>query len=119
MRRYVFAALMGFAFTALAQNAPQEPQRLPTPDELAFARLPQEVQGMLATLPPREALQKYDYARQNLIALGAPNPSPERLRSQLEAVLAPRYTAIQSWSAGATSFPPLSPLVPASSFEYR
>lgn len=110
---------MALACSAGAQNGPQEPQRPLTPDELAFARLPQDVQGMLAALPPREALQKYDYARQNLIALGAPSPSPERLRSQLEAVLAPRYTAIQSWSAGATSFPPLSPLVPASSFDYR
>jgi hypothetical protein len=114
MRRYVFVALMVFACTAAAQEVPP-----PTPDELAFARLPQDVQGMLSTLPPREALQKYDYARQNLIALGTPNPSPERLRSQIEAVLAPRHTAIQSWSAGATSFPPLSPLVPAISFEAR
>ena len=90
-----------------------------TPEEQAFARLPRDIQGLLAQLPAREALQKYDYARQNLIALGTPNPSPERLRAQIEAVLAPRYHAIQSWSAGATSFPPLSPLVPAGSFEYR
>jgi hypothetical protein len=73
----------------------------------------------MSGLPAREALQKYDYARQNLIALGTPNPSPERLRAQIEAVLAPRYAAVQSASAGATSFPPLSPLVPAISFEYR
>jgi hypothetical protein len=115
MRGYLAAALMVFA---CAGGAQEEPRR-PTPDEEAFARLPQDVQGMLAALRPREALQKYDYARQNLIALGTPNPSPEQLRMQLEAVLAPRYTAVQSWSAGATSFPPLSPLVPASSFEYR
>jgi hypothetical protein len=104
--------------TVSAQNGPQA-QRPPTPDELAFAQLPQDVQSMLAGLPAREALQKYDYARQNLIALGSPNASPERLRAQIGAVLAPRYATIQSSSAGATSFPPLSPLVPANSFEYR
>lgn len=90
-----------------------------TADEQAFARLPREVQALLAELPAREALQKYDFARQNLIALGTPDPTPERLRAQLEAVLAPRYAAVQSASAGARSFPPLSPLVPALAFEYR
>ena len=97
----------------------QEPQqsRTPTPDEIAFASLPREAQALLAGLPPREALQKYDYARQNLIALGTPYPSSERLRSQLETVLAPNV--VRSASAGATSFPPLSPLVPSVAFEYR
>ena len=90
-----------------------------TPDEQAFARLPQDVQGLLSGLPAREALQKYDFARQNLIALGTPYPSPERLRAQIEAVLAPHYAAVQGASAGTMSFPPLSPLVPAISFEYR
>ena len=89
-----------------------------TPDERAFARLPQEIRALLGNLPAREALQKYDYARQNLIALGTPDPSPERLRAQVELVLAPRYS-VQGWSAGAMSFPPLSPLVAPSAFEYR
>jgi hypothetical protein len=115
MRNYAFIVLIIFAGAAQAQ---EEPRQL-TPDEQAFARLPQDVQGLLAHLPPREALQKYDFARQNLIALGAPYPTPERLRAQVEAVLAPRYSAVQSASAGATSFPPLSPLVPAIAFEYR
>ncbi len=115
MRRYAVIGLLLLSGTVAAQEA----QRMPTPDELAFARLPQDVQVMLGALPPREALQKYDYARQNLIALGNPNASPEQLRTQLEAVLAPRYTAVQSFSAGSMSFPPLSPLVPAISFEYR
>lgn len=114
MRRYAVIGLLLLSGTVAAQEA----QRMPTPDELAFARLPQDVQVMLGALPPREALQKYDFARQNLIALGNPNASPEQLRTQLEAVLAPRY-AVQSFSAGSTSFPPLSPLVPAISFEYR
>lgn len=97
----------------------QEPQRTPTPDEVAFARLPGDVQVLLAGMPARDALQKFDFARQNLIALGSPEPTPERLRAQVEAVLAPRYTAVRSASAGAMTFPPLSPLVPANAFEYR
>lgn len=113
MRRYVAVALFSFAAAVGAQNESL------TPDEQAFARLPQDVQGLLAHLPAREALQKYDFARQNLIALGTPYPTPERLRAQVEAVLVPRYSAVQSASAGATSFPPLSPLVPAVAFEYR
>ena len=115
MHRHFLLAAVLFAGAALAQEQP----RVPTPDELAFAQLPRDVQGQLAGLTPREALQKYDYARQNLIALGTPSPSPERLRTQIDAVLAPNYTAVQSFSAGSTSFPPLSPLVPANSFEYR
>ena len=115
MRRNVLIGLLLLSGAAAAQDE----QRVPTHDELAFARLPQDVQVMLSALPPREALQKYDYARQNLVALGNPNPTPERLRAQLDAVLAPRYTAVQSFSAGSTSYPPLSPLVPAISFEYR
>ena len=115
MRRYLFVAAVLLAGAAVAQ----EQQRVPTPDEIAFAQLPRDVQAQLAGLPPREALQKYDYARQNLIALGTPYPSPERLRAQIDAVLAPRYAAVQSSSAGMTSFPPLSPLVPPVAFEYR
>lgn len=112
--RYLMVLLF-FLGNAYAQEQP----RTPTPDEQAFARLPRDVQALLGHLPPREALQKYDFARQNLIALGAPSPTPERLRAQVEAVLAPRYAAVSSASAGATSFPPLSPLVPEIAFEYR
>jgi hypothetical protein len=115
MGRYIVVGLLLLSGAAAAQDA----QRAPTPDELAFARLPQDVQAMLSALPAREALLKYDFARQNLVALGNPHPSPEHLRTQLEAVLAPRYAAVRSFSAGSTSFPPLSPLVPAISFEYR
>jgi hypothetical protein len=115
MRRYAVIALLLLSGVVVAQ----EVQRMPTHDEIAFARLPQDVQAMLGELPPREALQKYDFARQNLIALGNPNPTPEQLRTQLQAVLAPRYTTVPSFSAGSTSFPPMSPLVPAISFEYR
>ena len=111
MFRSLLVALL-LAGTASAQETPR------TPDERAFAQLPQDVRELLSGLPAREALQKYDYARQNLIALGTPYPSPERLRAQVEAVLAPGYV-IRSYSAGEMSFPPLSPLVPPSAFEYR
>ena len=117
MRLYCYAVIGLLLLSGAA--AAQDEQRVPTPDELAFASLPRDVQVMLSALPPRQALQKYDYARQNLVALGNPNPSPEQMRAQLEAVLAPRYIGVQSFSAGATSFPPMSPLVPAISFEYR
>ena len=111
MFRSLLMALLLAPATASAQEAP-------TADERAFAGLPLEIQGLLSGLPVREALQKYDYARQNLIALGTPYPSPEQLRAQVAAVLAPAYD-VRSWSAGAMSFPPLSPLVPPSAFEYR
>ena len=113
MSRFSFLLVLFLAVAAHAQEKPL------TPDEQAFARLPQDLQGMLAGLPAREALQKLDYARRNLIALGTPDPSPERLRVAVQAVLAPRYAAVQSASAGTTSFPPLSPLVPANAFAYR
>jgi len=114
MNRY--ALLLCFLVTPLHA---QEPQRTPTPDEVAFARLPQDLQVLLRGMPAREALQKLDFARQNLIALGSPEAAPERLRAQVEAVLSPRYAAVRSASAGAMTFPPLSPLVPANAFEYR
>jgi hypothetical protein len=109
--RLLLVALLLAAGTAGAQE-------MLTPDERAFAQLPQDVRELLSGLPAREALQKYDYARQNLIALGTPYPSPERLRAQVEAVLTPGY-AVRSYSAGEMSFPPLSPLVPPSAFEHR
>ena len=112
MSRYVVVVFVVVATLAHGQENP-------TPEELAFTRLPPDLQVLLGGLPPREALLKLEFARQNLIALGTPNPSPERLRVAVEAVLAPRYAAVQSASAGATSFPPLSPLVPAVAYELR
>ena len=85
-------------------------RRAPTPDELAFARLPLEIQSLLAGLPPREALLKVDLAQQHLIALGGAYNNPERVRAMLQNLLSPSYT-VASASAGATSFPAMSPLV--------
>jgi hypothetical protein len=88
-------------------------RRAPTPDEVAFARLPPDIQSMLSGMPPREALLKVDLAQQELIALGSGYANPERLRAMLQKVLAPQsggYT-VAGASAGTTSFPPLSPLV--------
>lgn len=132
MSRYLVIALLVLAGPAQAQPTSEEilralpPEELaallervrtPTPEEQAFARLPQDLQLLLRGMPLREALQKVRLAEQNLIALGTPGASPERLRGMVEAVLGPRYTAVQSASAGATSFPPLSPLVPAIAFD--
>jgi hypothetical protein len=97
----------------------QAQERQPTPDEIAFARLPRDLQGLLGHLPPRDALKKLDYARQNLIALGVPSPTPDQVRGAVEAALNPQYAAVRSVSAGTTSFPPLSPLVPENAFDYR
>lgn len=116
MRRYVFLAML-LSSAAFAQQPVQQVQ--PTPDEAAFARLPGDLQAQLADLPPRVALQKLDYARQNLIATGNPGYSHDQLKESVEAVRNPRYGAVRSVSAGTTSFPPLSPLVPASAFDYR
>jgi hypothetical protein len=101
--------LLALLFAALA--LPALAQQRPSPDEAAFARLPADLQAMLKHLPPREALQKVEFARQNLIAVGVPNPTPEQLRATVARVLAPGYAPVESASAGATSFPPLSPLV--------
>ena len=105
MRKYILLVL----FAALA--LPALAQQRPSADEAAFARLPADLQAMLKHLPPREALHKVEFARQNLIAVGVPNPSPEQLRATLTRVLGPGYAPVESASAGATSFPPLSPLV--------
>jgi hypothetical protein len=86
--------------------------RTPSPDERAFAQLPLEIQSLLGGMPPREALLKVQLAQQQLIAVGNPYASSERLRAMLQNVLAPQsggYTVV-SFSAGTTSFPPMSPL---------
>ena len=103
----------------LAFGVIQAQERQPTPEEIAFARLPRDLQALLGHLPPQEALRKLEYARQNLIALGVPNPTPERLRAGVEATLNAPYAAVRSGSAGTTSFPPLSPLVPENAFDLR
>ena len=105
MRRYlILIVLAALALPALAQQRPSA-------DEAAFARLPSDLQAMLKHLPPREALQKVEFARQNLIAVGVPQPSPEQLRATVARVLGPGYAPVEGASAGSTSFPPLSPLV--------
>lgn len=101
-------------------SAPLWAQQQPlTPDERAFASLPKDLQALLADLPPRAALQKLDYVRQNLIATGNPYPTHDELRARVEIALDPRYAAVRSTSAGAISYPPLSPLVPPNAFDSR
>jgi hypothetical protein len=117
MRKYLIAALF-FSTPLWAQEIPTPPPT-PTPDELAFARLPADLRSLLGDLPARVALQKLDYARQNLAATGNPSPTHDQLRAGVETALDPRGAAVRSVSAGASSFPPLSPLVPANAFDYR
>ena len=108
MRKYL-------VIVALLCSVPAAAQQLPSADEAAFARLPADLRAMLAHLPPREALEKVEFARQNLIALGLPDPTPGQLRATVARVMQPQYGAqggaVEGASAGATSFPPLSPLV--------
>ena len=108
MRKYIFVMLV-LALPAHGQDRAEE----------EFAKLPADIQVLLRHLPADEALRKVAYARQNLIATGNAYASSERLLATLEIVLAPSYSATRSASAGATSFPPLSPLVPAISYEAR
>jgi hypothetical protein len=109
MRRILLLACLALpAYLTLPAYAQQAQRALP--EEVEFARLAPELQAMLAHLPPAEALRQVQFARQNLIALGQPNPSREQVRRTVEAVISPAY-GVGSHSAGETSLPPLSPLV--------
>ena len=110
MNRPLFlAVLLGLAGAVHAQEA----ARQLSPDERAFLQLPADLQSMLATLPPREALLKVQLAQQHLIAVGNPNASGSQLRAMVQNVLAPQGGgySVTSSSAGSTSFPPMSQLV--------
>lgn len=109
MRQLLIALLLAFAGTLQAQETPAPP---PTPAQIAFARLPADIQQVLAGMTADEAMQTLAQARQQAIALGLPNGTPEQFRTTLGALLNSQYSTYTSASAGATSFPPLSPLVP-------
>jgi hypothetical protein len=108
MNRLFQVVLLCFAIPAWAQS-PVE-QKL-TPEEQAFARLPADLRQMVSHLSPAQAMQTIALAGQHAIATGNPYPSPEQFRGTLGAVLAAPYSNYVSASAGAISFPPLSPLV--------
>ena len=108
MRRRPVLALLFFSSCCFSQT----PASKPTPEELAFERLPVETRQMLRHLTPAQAMQTVAQAGQHAIALGNPNPSAEQLRGTLGAVLSGPNSAYTSASAGQTTFPPLSPLVP-------
>ena len=110
MNRFAIAGLLLLATSVYGQQTPQAPAPQPTPEELAFARLPADIRQMLSHLSPAQAMQTIAQAGQQSIALGNPQPTPEQFRGTLGAVLSP-YSGYVSASAGATSFPPLSPLV--------
>jgi hypothetical protein len=101
------AALVGGASRTFLEPE----RRQPTREELALAALPADIRAAVAGLPPKEALRTVELADQQLIALGTPNTSAERRREMVGRV---RYgVGYVEASAGATSFPPLSPLVAA------
>ncbi len=107
MPRLLLALLFAFAGALHAQTAVPPP----TPEEQAFARLAPDIQQMLGHLTPAQAMQTVRHAEQHLIALGMPNASGEQFRKVLQALMQPSSYSVGSASAGATSFPPLSPLV--------
>jgi hypothetical protein len=112
MNRAVAVALLVLATGAWAQS--QTAQQL-TPEEQAFARLPADLRQMLSHVSPAQAMQTIAQAGQHAIATGNPQPTPEQFRGTLGALLAAPYgmngATYVSASAGAASFPPLSPLV--------
>lgn len=106
------AAFAAFSSASAQAPLPRTPQtQPPSPQAQAFARLPADLQAMLKHLPPGEALQKVEFARQNLIAVGVPNPTHEQLRATVQRVIGAQGGTVEGASAGATTFPPLSPLV--------
>lgn len=112
MNRFALVLFLMVVQNAFGQQTPvQEPVPRPTAEELAFARLPADVRGMLAGLTPAQAVQAVQQADQHLIALGIPYPSPDQFRIALRALTSPPSYSVGSASAGATTFPPLSPLV--------
>lgn len=112
MNRLAPAVLMFLAATsAWPQNAAEIPAPPPTPEQVAFARLPGDVQQMLAGMTAAQAMQTVAQAGQHAIALGMPSPTNEQFRTTLGALLNSPYSTYTSASAGATTFPPLSPLV--------
>jgi hypothetical protein len=113
MTRALFLLLLSLLFSAsaLAQAPQQQQLPPPTPEELAFARLPADIRQRLAGYTPAQAMQIVAQTGQHAIATGNPQPSAEQFRSTLGALLDSPYSNYVSASAGATSFPPLSPLV--------
>lgn len=107
MRRWPVLALLLLTSYSFSQT----PAPKPTPEELAFERLPAEIRQMLRHMPAAQAMQTVAQAGQHAIALGNPQPSAEQFRGTLGAVLSAPYSGYTTASAGATTFPPLSPLV--------
>ncbi|HVL34832.1 MAG TPA: hypothetical protein VM489_04095 [Burkholderiales bacterium] len=102
------------AAPVLAQQPPAvaPAARTPTPEEVAFSRLPADLRRMLGHMTAPQALQTIRHSQENLRALGIPQPTHQQLRTNLEFVLTGPFGPVPSYSAGAAPFPPLSPLVP-------
>jgi hypothetical protein len=111
MSRFAIAGLFLLATSAWAQQPAESAAQKLSPEEAAFARLPADIQRMLAGMTPAQAMQTIAQTGQHSIALGNPRPTVEQFRGTLGALLAAPYSNYVAASAGATSFPPLSPLV--------
>jgi NAD/NADP transhydrogenase alpha subunit len=109
MIRVFLLSLLFSTSVALAQTPTVVYQTKPTADEIAFARLPPDLQQMLGGMTAAQAMQTIAQTGQQAIALGVPRPSPEQFRTTLGAVL--NASTYISASAGMSTFPPLSPLV--------
>ena len=112
MRRLFLFLFLAFGGTVHAQVQAPAVTPPPTPEEIAFARLPGDIRSMLSGMSAAKAMQTVAQAEQQAIALGIPNATPEQFRNTLGALLGAPYSTYTSASAGATTFPPLSPLVP-------
>ena len=126
MKRFALVLLFLVAQGAFAQQAQQAPAQTPpppTPAELAFARLPADIRALLSDRKPEEAMQAVGQTNQQLLALGIQYPTPQQFRITLQNVLGGSSyssssfafspnSSVGSASAGETTFPPLSPLVP-------
>jgi hypothetical protein len=110
MKRLLVIITLLAPVVASAQS-PADPAQKLAPEEIAFARLPAQIRQMLAHMSAAQAMQTVAQTGQHAIALGNPYPTPEQFRGTLGAVLRAPYSTYASASAGATSFPPLSPLV--------
>jgi len=112
MLRSALGLLVLVTGVAWAQDQARLPQPPPTAEEQAFARLAPDIQAMLGHLTAARAMQMVRQTEQHLIALGMPHATGEQFRTVLRTLLQPPMSSVSSASAGATSFPPLSPLVP-------
>ena len=77
MNRFAVVVLLVVSNAVFAQAPNGVPAPKPTPEELAFARLPADLQQMLGGMTAAQAMQTVQQTEQHAIALGMPRPTPE------------------------------------------